>query len=100
MHELHAFVKLIQNFNTSLLFKDSLDAVEDMIKKQDELEKMLIRQQERFKELGRETKAERLERDRIEMEEKRIREEREARHREEKRRLEELKKKEEEVWYS
>ncbi len=75
--------------------KDSLDAVEEMLKKQSELEKMLKRQDEKFKLLERETKIERLERERIEAEERKIREEREARIREEQKRLEEIKREEE-----
>ena len=83
----------ITTFTISL--KDSLDAVEEMLKKQSELEKMLKRQDEKFKLLERETKIERLEREKIEAEERKIRDEREARIREEQKRLEEIKRKEE-----
>lgn len=78
-------------------FQDSLDTVEEMIKKQNELENMLKRQDERFKLLEKETQPEKILRKRVEAEEKRIREEQEAILREEQKRMEEMKRKEEEV---
>lgn len=54
---------------------DSLDTVEESIKKQDEFEKMIMRQQERFNLLNRETTVEKLKRMKKEEEEKRQKEE-------------------------
>ena len=81
------------------IIQDSLDAVEAMIKKQTELENMLKRQETRFKQLDRETKAERLERERLEEQERKIREEKEAKIREEQKRLDDIRRKQEEVMY-
>ena len=74
-----------------------MDAVEEMIKKQSELEKMLMRQADKFKGLERETKVEKVERERIEKQERQIQMEREAKIREEQKKLEEIRRKEEEV---
>ena len=49
--------------------------MEELIKKQDEFEKMIMRQQERFDLLNRETKVEKLKRMKKEEEEKRQKEE-------------------------
>ncbi len=66
------------------LIQDSVDTVEEMLRKQEDFEKMLAGQEEKFLQLNRETKVE--ERDR------KLRDEQERREREmeEKRRIEEL----------
>lgn len=76
--------------------QDSVDTVEELLRLQEDFEKVLAAQEEKFSLLGRETKVEEMQRKRKEEEERQRREEDQRRREEERKRKEEQKRKEEE----
>ena len=76
--------------------QDSVDTVEELLRLQEDFEKTLAAQEEKFSLLGRETKVEETQRKRKEEEEQHRREEEERRREEERKREEGRKKREEE----
>lgn len=76
--------------------QDSVDTVEELLRLQEDFEKVLAAQEEKFSLLGRETKVEELQRKQKEEEEQKRREEEQRRREEERKRKEEKRRKEEE----
>ena len=76
--------------------QDSVDTVEELLRLQEDFEKMLAAQEEKFSSLGRETKVEESQRRKREEEERKRREAEERRKEEQRRREEERRRKEEE----